>query len=306
MPNFKAEKLKTNLKLCINRLKLLEKKKTEGAMKARKEIADYIKTHRLERARVRVEHIIREDYLVEALEVLELYCDLLLARFGLLEQKAYCDDTLVEAVSTLIWASPRLVADVQEFGIIAHQFEEKFGKEFAHQARSNLSGTVNAKVIHRLGVEPIKKSLIENYLVEIARNYHQEYQPDPSAFLDDDAPPPMDGKPFIPSEEFVQEGNPYTAEATAPPAPHLLPPQYPSYGGPSPTQGPPPSLPGSHPGLPYSTAPPPAATPAPAQSRTMDLPSVPSHTFPEPPSGGDGDVDFDDLTRRFEDLKRRK
>ncbi|KAL5467411.1 hypothetical protein EMCRGX_G031631 [Ephydatia muelleri] len=205
MPNFKAEKLKTNLKLCINRLKLLEKKKTEGAMKARKEIADYIKTHRLERARVRVEHIIREDYLVEALEVLELYCDLLLARFGLLEQKAYCDDTLVEAVSTLIWASPRLVADVQEFGIIAHQFEEKFGKEFAHQARSNLSGTVNAKVIHRLGVEPIKKSLIENYLVEIARNYHQEYQPDPSAFLDDDAPPPMDGKPFIPSEEFVQE-----------------------------------------------------------------------------------------------------
>ena len=68
---------------------------------------------------------------------------------------------------------------------------------------------------------------------------------------DDDAPPPMDGKPFIPSEEFVQEGNPYTAEATAPPAPHLLPPQYPSYGGPSPTQGPPPSLPGSHPGLPY-------------------------------------------------------
>eukprot|EP00731_Ephydatia_muelleri_P036092 Em0200g11a len=134
-------------------------------MKARKEIADYIKTHRLERARVRVEHIIREDYLVEALEVLELYCDLLLARFGLLEQKAYCDDTLVEAVSTLIWASPRLVADVQEFGI------------------------------------------------------------------DDDAPPPMDGKPFIPSEEFVQEGNPYTAEATLLQH-HTYCHPYPSYGGP--------------------------------------------------------------------------
>lgn len=306
MPNFKAEKLKTNLKLCINRLKLLEKKKTEGAMKARKEIADYIKTHRLERARVRVEHIIREDYLVEALEVLELYCDLLLARFGLLEQKAYCDDTLVEAVSTLIWASPRLVADVQEFGIIAHQFEEKFGKEFAHQAKSNLSGTVNAKVIHRLGVEPIKKSLIENYLVEIARNYHQEYQPDPSAFLEnEDVPPPMDGKPFIPPEEFYPGGNMYTAAATAPPASHVLPPQYTSYGGPPPTQGPsptqgPPSQ-SSNPGLPFPTG------PGLAQSRTMDLPSVPSHTFPEPPpSGGDGDVDFDDLTRRFEDLKRRK
>ena len=33
-----------------------------------------------------VEHIIREDYMVEAMEVVELYCDLLLARFGMLEQ----------------------------------------------------------------------------------------------------------------------------------------------------------------------------------------------------------------------------
>ena len=94
-------------------------------MKARREIADYMKNKRTERARIRVsychlmtqysstsfgwmipialgdvilyslllscdiqkvEHIIREDYLVEAMEVVELYCDLLLARFGMLEQ----------------------------------------------------------------------------------------------------------------------------------------------------------------------------------------------------------------------------
>ena len=30
MPNFKAEKLRVNLRLCINRLKLLEKKKSES------------------------------------------------------------------------------------------------------------------------------------------------------------------------------------------------------------------------------------------------------------------------------------
>lgn len=35
-------KLKTNLRLGINRLQLLGKKKTEMAMKARTEIADYI------------------------------------------------------------------------------------------------------------------------------------------------------------------------------------------------------------------------------------------------------------------------
>ena len=41
-PNY--SKLKTNLRLSINRLKLLEKKKTELTQKARKEIADYLST----------------------------------------------------------------------------------------------------------------------------------------------------------------------------------------------------------------------------------------------------------------------
>jgi vacuolar protein sorting-associated protein IST1 len=83
-PNY--NKLKTNLRLAVQRLKLMEKKKTELALKARKEIADYIRDGKAERAKIRVEHIIREDYIVEAMELVEMYCDLLLARFGLLQQ----------------------------------------------------------------------------------------------------------------------------------------------------------------------------------------------------------------------------
>lgn len=88
MPTFGScnySKLKTNLRLTINRLKLLEKKKTEIALKSRKEIADYIRDGKEDRGRIRVEHIIREDYLVEAMELLESYCDLILARYGLIE-----------------------------------------------------------------------------------------------------------------------------------------------------------------------------------------------------------------------------
>ncbi|XP_077918481.1 IST1 homolog [Halichoerus grypus] len=48
-------------------------------------IADCLTAGKDERARIRVEHIIREDYLVEAMEMLELYCDLLLARFSLIQ-----------------------------------------------------------------------------------------------------------------------------------------------------------------------------------------------------------------------------
>lgn len=56
-PNY--TKLKTHLRLAINRLKLLEKKKTELAKKAGKEIAEYIAGGKVERAKIRVEHIIR-------------------------------------------------------------------------------------------------------------------------------------------------------------------------------------------------------------------------------------------------------
>ena len=87
-------KLKTNLRLSINRLKLLEKKKTELALKSRKEIADYIAQGKAERAKIRVEHIIREDYLVEAMELIEMFCDLLLARFGLIQQGSDSTDLL--------------------------------------------------------------------------------------------------------------------------------------------------------------------------------------------------------------------
>lgn len=332
MPSFKAEKLRVNLRLSINRLKLLEKKKTETAMKARREIADYMKAGRIERARIRVEHIIREDYLVEAMEVVELYCDLLLARFGMLEQMSYCEESIAEAVATLIWVAPRLSADVQELLEVSRQMENKFGKPFVQQARSNLSGTVNAKVIHRLGAEAPKKSLVENYMVEIARNYHIEYHPDPTMFMDDeDTLPPVSEGAFLSDEPGELPSKTMPPAAAFPPATynHQPPPPQsqdppPSYRGPPPHANPhlppPTNPPPSNPHLPYPTGPqggiqPPVlpgatgggvAGPPPA----LDLPQVPSTSLPGSNSGGSGggggDVDFDDLTRRFEELKRRK
>ena len=143
-PNY--SKLKTNLRLAVNRLKLLEKKNTELALKARREIADYIAAGKAERgilvfqlhyllstkslklvcinnhiAKIRVEQIIREDYLVEAMELLEMYCDLLLARFGLIQQMKTLDEGLAEAISSLIWVAPRMQADVAELKVIADQ-----------------------------------------------------------------------------------------------------------------------------------------------------------------------------------------
>ncbi|CAK6973389.1 unnamed protein product [Scomber scombrus] len=175
---FKAERLRVNLRLVINRLKLLEKKKTELAQKARKEIADYLSSGKDERARIRVEHIIREDYLVEAMEILELYCDLLLARFGLIQSMKELDPGLQEAVSTLIWAAPRLQSEVSELKIVSEQLCAKYSKEYGKLCRTNQIGTVNDRLMHKLSVEAPPKILVERYLIEIAKNYNVPYEPD--------------------------------------------------------------------------------------------------------------------------------
>ena len=98
------------------------------ALKSRKEIADYIAAGKPERAKIRVEHIIREDYYVEAMEIVEMYCDLLLARFGLIEQMKNLDDGLAESISSLIWVAPRLLGkifsvDILHFGSTIHKFQ---------------------------------------------------------------------------------------------------------------------------------------------------------------------------------------
>jgi vacuolar protein sorting-associated protein IST1 len=81
---FNPTKTKVQLKLALNRLDLLQKKKTVLNQNARKEIAQLLKLEKLDSATVRVENIIREDFLVEGLELLQLYVDVLIARFGLI------------------------------------------------------------------------------------------------------------------------------------------------------------------------------------------------------------------------------
>ncbi|XP_012515948.1 PREDICTED: IST1 homolog [Propithecus coquereli] len=105
---FKADHLWVNLQLVINHLKVLKKKKTEQAQRARKEVANHLAAGKDERAQIRTEHIIQEDHLMEATEILELYCDLLLAWFSLIQATKELDSGLAEPKSALIWAAPQL------------------------------------------------------------------------------------------------------------------------------------------------------------------------------------------------------
>jgi vacuolar protein sorting-associated protein IST1 len=86
-------------------LRTLQEKKEAQAKAARRDIATLLERGKVETARIKVEsstsyffschllsltvllEVINEDIYLEILELLELYCELLIARFGLVEMK---------------------------------------------------------------------------------------------------------------------------------------------------------------------------------------------------------------------------
>lgn len=99
---------------------------------------------------------------------MELYCELLLARIGLLEAKE-CDPGLEEPIKSIIYAAPR--TDVKELQQARQLLVEKYGKEFALEAIENSDGKVAERVLRKLKVEPPEPELVTLYLKEIARTY---------------------------------------------------------------------------------------------------------------------------------------
>lgn len=178
--------------MAINRLRLIQQKETAIAKQQRRGIAQLLEQGKEQSARIRVENIIREDINVELLEILELYCELLLARIGLLDAKE-CDPGLEEAVKTVIHASPR--TEVKELHTLRDILAHKYGREFVQDALDNTSGKVPEKVTKRLSVEPPSETLVSLYLVEIARAYQVPFSGTPvedgveSSDGEDDGPP---------------------------------------------------------------------------------------------------------------------
>ncbi|KAJ8973407.1 hypothetical protein NQ317_006473 [Molorchus minor] len=335
-PNY--SKLKTNLRLAISRLKLLQKKKTELTEKSRKEIADYIAAGKYERAKVRVEYIIREDYLVEALEIVEMYCDLLLARFGLISNMKELDEGIAEAVSSLIWVSLRLQSDVQELKVIGDLLASKYGPSYAEACRLESIETISPKLKHKMSIQSPPKLLVEKYVIEIAKVYNVPYEPDPQIMQMDKGSDSLlidfsnnsndlgggGGMPQPPGFVGYPQPPPLPHLVDPMPLPFAYPPNPSKDAGPS---APPPSFsynipPGDEklsntdysdnnlptynnlypdPNLQDSNN---ESIPQEEDNPEGELPSVPS-TIPNSNDDDKNDIDFDDLTRRFNELKKK-
>lgn len=79
----------STLRLLIPRLRLLQKKDTASSVVQRRELSQLLSEGREASARIRVENVIATDIAVEVMEMVELYCELLLARANVLDQLAF-------------------------------------------------------------------------------------------------------------------------------------------------------------------------------------------------------------------------
>ena len=170
-----VNKIKVQLKLSISRLRMVQAKDEALAKQSRRSMAQLLEQGKVESARIRVENIIRSDMNSELLEYLELYCELLIARGGLLEAKE-CDPGLEEAVKSIMFAAPK-IEGVKELSVVRGLLAEKYGKEFAVQAVENSDGKVAERVAERLRVEPPQRELVDQYLSVIAETYNVDWPP---------------------------------------------------------------------------------------------------------------------------------
>jgi vacuolar protein sorting-associated protein IST1 len=179
---------------------MVQQKDEAVSKQQRRAMAQLLEAGKVESARIRVENIIRSDITTELHEILELYCELLLARTGLMESPT-CDPGLEEAVKSLIYAAPR--TDVKELQQVRLLLVEKFGKEFALEAVENSDGKVSEKVLKKLAVTPPAQELVNGYLEEIARTYGVDWPKKPKDELG--APPGYDDDDDNPSGVQAQK-----------------------------------------------------------------------------------------------------
>ncbi|KAK7315411.1 hypothetical protein VNO77_33957 [Canavalia gladiata] len=174
---FKAAKCKTLLKLTIPRIKLLRNRREIQLKNMRRDIAKLLETGQEATARIRVEHIIREENMMAAQEIIELFCELIAVRLPIIESQRECPLDLKEAISSVCFAAPRC-ADLPELLQVQMLFAAKYGKEFlsaATELRPDCG--VNRQLIELLSVRAPSPEKKLSLLKEIAVEHDLDWDP---------------------------------------------------------------------------------------------------------------------------------
>lgn len=174
---FNANKLKPQLKMAVHRFQMASNKKSALLKQNMRQVAVLLAEDppKEEKARIKAEALIRDDYVIEAYDILSLNCELLSERIKLIQFSKECPPDLISCISTLMYAAPRV--DIPELLVVRKQFTAKYGKKFDDDAMGNVGGVLNERVVTKLSVQPPAAYLVQTYLEQICEKYEVDWSP---------------------------------------------------------------------------------------------------------------------------------
>mmetsp|Transcript_37527 Transcript_37527/g.118359 ORF Transcript_37527/g.118359 Transcript_37527/m.118359 type:complete len:265 (+) Transcript_37527:592-1386(+) len=130
-------------------------------------------------------------------------CELLLARFQLVESEKHLSDDVKEMVLTLIWAAPRLGEDVKELIKVKEQFISRYGRKAIEEAMKvddPQNEGRNIRIVHLLSYKRPTEQEVSNVLSSVAKQYNINW-------TDESLPLEVQGYvPSVPSADEVSGG----------------------------------------------------------------------------------------------------
>ncbi|XP_030549247.1 vacuolar protein sorting-associated protein IST1 [Rhodamnia argentea] len=197
----RVSKFKPLVNLAVSRLAVLKTQRHPRLSQSRRDVVQLLQLGHHERALLRVEQVIKEQNMLDAYDMMESYCNLLMERADLIEQEKECPEELKEAISSLIYASSRC-GDFPELQDIRTVFASHFGKEFVARAvelRNHCA--VNLKMITKLSTrQPNWESRVKA-LKEIAAENGI------ALHLEDDPPSTSEDKTCLDKKPELAEGS---------------------------------------------------------------------------------------------------
>ncbi|KAL1356515.1 hypothetical protein HN51_008521 [Arachis hypogaea] len=188
--SFKPAKCKTALKLAVSRIKLLKNKREAQVRQLKRELAQLLESGQDQTARIRVEHVVREEKTMAAYDLIEIYCELIAARLPMIESQKNCPIDLKEAISSVIFACPRC-ADLPELVDVRKHLTVKYGKEFASAAvELRPDCGVNRLLVEKLSAKAPDGPTKIKILSAIAEEHNIKWEP--KSFGENDVKPSQD------------------------------------------------------------------------------------------------------------------
>ncbi|KAG6646237.1 uncharacterized protein LOC122318317 isoform X2 [Carya illinoinensis] len=172
---FNSSKCMTAAKMAVARIKLLRNKRQVVVKQMRRDIALLLQSGQDATARIRVEHVIREQNVLAANEFIELFCELVVSRLPIIAKQRECPADLKEGIASLIFAAPRC-SEIPELVAIRNIFEKKYGKDFVSAATDlRPNSGVNRMLIDKLSVRTPTGEVKFKIMKEIAKEHNIQW-----------------------------------------------------------------------------------------------------------------------------------